>query len=155
MEFMDVVRMRRSVRKFKPTPIPKIDVEYVLEAARLAPSWGNKQCWRYIVVTDQAMRKRITMTDWAAGAEDDDAFKRVIDGYDHELLKDIRCPVLLIQGNPKKGGIFTDEAVAYAKANIMDNQHVYIPEYDHNLGLYSWDTGKLLQAINVFLESLR
>ena len=95
------------------------------------------------------------LTDWAAGAEDDDAFKRVIDGYDHELLKDIRCPVLLIQGNPKKGGIFTDEAVAYAKANIMDNQHVYIPEYDHNLGLYSWDTGKLLQAINVFLESLR
>jgi pimeloyl-ACP methyl ester carboxylesterase len=95
------------------------------------------------------------LTDWAAGAEDDDAFKRVIDGYDHELLKDIRCPVLLIQGNPKKGGIFTDEAVAYAKANIMENQHVYIPEYDHNLGLYSWDTGKLLQAVNVFLESLR
>ncbi len=68
MEFMDVVRMRRSVRKYKQTPVPRIDVEYVLEAARLAPSWGNKQCWRYIVVTDQAMRKRITMTDWAAGA---------------------------------------------------------------------------------------
>ena len=65
---MDVVRKRRSVRKFKPTTIPKNDIEYVLEAARLAPSWGNKQCWRYIIVTDQAMRKRITMTDWAAGA---------------------------------------------------------------------------------------
>jgi len=95
------------------------------------------------------------LTDWAVGAEDDDAFERVIDGYDHEYLRDVRCPVLLIQGNPKKGGIFTDEAVAYAKANIRDNQHIYIPEYDHNLGLYSWDTGKLLQAINVFLESLR
>jgi pimeloyl-ACP methyl ester carboxylesterase len=95
------------------------------------------------------------LTDWATGAEDDEAFRRVIDGYDHERLVDIKCPVLLIQGNPKYGGIFTDEAVAYAKANIRDNQHVYIPEYDHNLGLYSWDTGRLLQAINAFLESLR
>ncbi|MGD0803593.1 MAG: alpha/beta hydrolase [Candidatus Bathyarchaeia archaeon] len=95
------------------------------------------------------------LTDWAAGAEDDEAFRRVIDGYEHERLRDIKCPVLLIQGNPKKGGIFTDEAVDYAKANIKDSYHIYIPEYDHNLGLYNWDTGKLLQAISVFLESLR
>ena len=66
MEFMDVVRKRRSVRKYKSTPVPREDIEYVLEAARLAPSWGNKQCWRYIVVTDEATRRRITMTDWAA-----------------------------------------------------------------------------------------
>ena len=95
------------------------------------------------------------LTDWVAGGEDEAAFMRVIDGYDHERLSDIRCPVLLIQGNPEKGGIFTDEAVAYAKAKIRDHYHVYIDEYDHNLGLYSWETGKLLQAINVFLEAQR
>jgi pimeloyl-ACP methyl ester carboxylesterase len=95
------------------------------------------------------------LRDWAVGAEDDEAYNRVIDGYDHEELKNIRCPVLLIQGNPKKGGIFTDEAVAFAKANIRNHYHVYIPEYDHNLGFYSWDTGKLLQAVNVFLEAQR
>ena len=93
------------------------------------------------------------LSDWVAGGEDEGAFRRVIEGYDHELLKDIRCPVLLVQGNPMKGGIFTDEAVEYAKANIRDSYHVYIPEYDHNLGLYNWDTGKLLQAITVFLEA--
>jgi len=93
------------------------------------------------------------LRDWAAGAEDDEAYNRVIDGYDHERLRDIKCPVLLIQGDPKKGGIFTDEAVAYAKANIRENYHVHIPEYDHNLGLYNWDTSKLLQAVNAFLES--
>lgn len=93
------------------------------------------------------------LADWAAGGEDDDAFRRVIEGYDHERLSDIMCPVLLIQGNPDKGSIFTDEAVAYAKASIKNHYHVYIDEYDHNLGLYNWDTGKLLQAINVFLEA--
>ncbi len=95
------------------------------------------------------------LRDWAVGDVDADAFRRVTTGYEDKLLRDIRCPVLLVQGNPKKGGIFTDEAVEFAKANIGEAYHVYIPEYDHNLGLYSWDTGKLLQAVNVFLESLR
>jgi len=95
------------------------------------------------------------LTDWAMGDRDADAFKHVTTGYDEKFLKEIKCPVLLVQGNPKKGGIFTDEAVAFAKENIKDSYHVYISEYDHNLGLYSWDTSKLLQAVNVFLESLR
>lgn len=68
MEFMDVVKKRKSIRKYKPDKVPKADVEYVLEAARLAPSWANRQCWRYIVVTDEATRKKITMTEWAAKA---------------------------------------------------------------------------------------
>jgi pimeloyl-ACP methyl ester carboxylesterase len=95
----------------------------------------------------------MVLSDWETGGEDDEAFRRVTEGYDHELLKEIECPVLLLQGNPKKGGIFTDEAVEYALANIKNSVHVYIEEYDHNLGLYNWDTGKLLQAINVFLEA--
>ncbi len=95
------------------------------------------------------------LTDWAVGDRDADAFKRVTTGYDEKLLKEIKCPVLLVQGNPEKGGIFTDEAVAFAKKNIKDSYHVYISEYDHNLGLYNWDTSKLLQAVNVFIESLR
>jgi pimeloyl-ACP methyl ester carboxylesterase len=94
------------------------------------------------------------LTDWAIGGKDAEAFKRVTTGYDDELLKDIRCPVLLIQGNPRKGGIFTDEAVAFAREKIRDSYHVYIQEYDHNLGLYNWETNKLLQALHVFLESL-
>lgn len=68
MEFMDVVKKRRSIRKYKPDEVPKADIEYVLEAARLAPSWANRQCWRYIVVTDEATRKKIAITEWAAKA---------------------------------------------------------------------------------------
>jgi nitroreductase len=68
MEFMEVIRDRRSIRKYKSTPVSKEDIEYVLEAARLAPSWGNRQCWRYIVVDDEELRRRITMRGWAAEA---------------------------------------------------------------------------------------
>ena len=65
---MEVIKKRKSVRKYKPDPIDEEKITYVLEAARLAPSWGNKQCWRYIVVTDEALKKKITEHVWATEA---------------------------------------------------------------------------------------
>jgi nitroreductase len=59
MEFMDLVRRRRSIRRYKPDTVPEEKLKYVLEAARLAPSWGNRQCWRYIIVTGETLRKRV------------------------------------------------------------------------------------------------
>jgi len=59
MEFMEVVRQRRSVRKYKPDPIPQAKIDYVLEAARLAPSWANGQCWVFIVVTDPKVKHEL------------------------------------------------------------------------------------------------
>ncbi|OGD56889.1 hypothetical protein A3K78_06585 [Candidatus Bathyarchaeota archaeon RBG_13_52_12] len=68
MDFMELVKKRRSIRKYKPDPVPKKDIEYILEAARQAPSWTNRQCWRYIIVSDEATRKKITTREWTAEA---------------------------------------------------------------------------------------
>ena len=68
MEFQELVRKRRSIRRYKSDPVPQKKLEYVLEAARLAPSWGNRQCWRFIVVKDEAKRRVITTREWAAEA---------------------------------------------------------------------------------------
>ncbi|MEM2111163.1 MAG: nitroreductase family protein, partial [Candidatus Bathyarchaeia archaeon] len=65
---MEVIRKRRSIRKYLPKPVRKEDIEYVLEAARLAPSWANRQCWRYIVVTDEPLKKKIAQREWIAEA---------------------------------------------------------------------------------------
>ncbi len=43
---------RRSVRNFKKTPVPEPLVRRVLEAGRFAPSAGNHQPWKFVVVTD-------------------------------------------------------------------------------------------------------
>jgi len=56
---MDLALKRRSIRKYKPDAIPAEKLNYVLEAARIAPSWGNRQCWKYILVTEEALRKKI------------------------------------------------------------------------------------------------
>jgi nitroreductase len=56
MDLSQVIRDRRSIRKYKDTPIEWEKIEQVLNAARLAPSWKNQQCWRFLVLTDPAKR---------------------------------------------------------------------------------------------------
>jgi len=62
MELLEAIRNRRSVRKYK-ADMPSEDlIAYVLEAARLAPSWANTQCWEFILVTDPAVKSRLAQT---------------------------------------------------------------------------------------------
>ncbi|NOZ20062.1 MAG: nitroreductase [Planctomycetes bacterium] len=59
MEFDGVIKTRRSVRSYRDDPIPDDVLERVLTAAQSAPSANNVQPWRYIVVRDEATRKKI------------------------------------------------------------------------------------------------
>jgi len=62
MELIDVIRGRRSIRKYK-TDMPSDEIiSYVLEAAQLAPSWANTQCWEFILVRDEAIRLKLSET---------------------------------------------------------------------------------------------
>ena len=47
----DLMKSRRSVRRFKPEAPPRERIEALLEAAVSAPSASNKQPWRFLVVT--------------------------------------------------------------------------------------------------------
>ncbi|MFC1981050.1 nitroreductase family protein [Chloroflexota bacterium] len=62
MEVMEAITTRRSIRKYKPDPIDDKTLEMVLEAARLAPSWANTQCWRFIVVRDNKTKAQLAAT---------------------------------------------------------------------------------------------
>lgn len=53
MELMEAVINRRSIRKFLPEQVPTDLIATILEAARWAPSGGNRQPGRFIVVTDK------------------------------------------------------------------------------------------------------
>jgi len=59
MEFFDLVKKRRSIRKYKPRLVSDRDIEYILNAARLAPSSKNRQCWKYVVVKDKKIIEKI------------------------------------------------------------------------------------------------
>lgn len=62
MDFKQVLRNRKSVKEFSSKRIPEYKIDALLDAASLAPSWGNNQCWRVVVVKDEDMRERISET---------------------------------------------------------------------------------------------
>jgi nitroreductase len=59
MEVIDAIRSRKSVRSYLDKAVEKEKLSRVLEAARMAPSAGNRQEWRFVVVTDPEKRRRL------------------------------------------------------------------------------------------------
>jgi len=65
MELSEAIQKRVSIRRWKPKSVEREKIVKVLEAGRRAPSWGNVQPWRYIVVQDKAKIQELAKT--AAG----------------------------------------------------------------------------------------
>jgi len=59
MSCVDKLLTRRSIRKFKDTPIPDEVMQKILEAGRQSPSAINVQPWHFIVVTDQKLKDKL------------------------------------------------------------------------------------------------
>jgi nitroreductase len=51
----DVFQKRRSVRQFRPDAIPEKDIVRIIDAARMAPTSGNQQPWKFLVVRDRKL----------------------------------------------------------------------------------------------------
>jgi nitroreductase len=58
-DFLELVKKRRSIRKFKSDRIPDEYIDKIIEAARWAPSGGNSQPWEFIVIKKKEFRDRI------------------------------------------------------------------------------------------------
>lgn len=57
MELLPEILQRRSIRRFKSTPVEWQQLERILEAGRLAPSAKNRQEWRFIVIQKMETRE--------------------------------------------------------------------------------------------------
>ena len=49
----DVFQKRRSVRKFRPDAIPETHITQIIDAARMAPTSGNQQPWKFLIIQDK------------------------------------------------------------------------------------------------------
>jgi nitroreductase len=62
MDVTEAIAKRVTTRSWKPVPVEREKIVKVLEAGRRAPSWGNTQPWRYVVVQDKARIKELADT---------------------------------------------------------------------------------------------
>lgn len=72
MTILEPILSRRSIRKYKSSPIEDDKVRAMLESARLAPSGNNTQPWNFIIVHSDIVKKRIVEVchkqNWMLGA---------------------------------------------------------------------------------------
>jgi nitroreductase len=63
----DAIFTTRAMRRLKTDPIPRVDLEYVIEAATMAPSAGNYQMWSFVVVSDRGLMAEMAGTHREVG----------------------------------------------------------------------------------------
>ena len=68
-QLRDLLSWRRDVRRFKPDPIPKDLLTELLATACLAPSVGNSQPWRFVVVETPTLRAAVIRDYESCNAE--------------------------------------------------------------------------------------
>jgi nitroreductase len=66
--FWEVMKNRRSVRNFKPDPVPEKHLLKIVDAARMAPCAGNEQPWKFIIVQDKKLIEAIK-NEWTKEIE--------------------------------------------------------------------------------------
>ena len=59
MDALEAIRKRRSVRDYTGDPVPREDLEAIVDAGRLAATGYNKQPWDFIVVTNPEMINKL------------------------------------------------------------------------------------------------
>ena len=122
----DALRQRRSIRRFRDQPVPESLLLQVLDAGRWAPSAGNIQPWRMILVSDPKVRAELleAMTDYlkeealSTGATEEEAEETA-----RAALEPLpRAPVLVVACMTKE--IFGDRSERWLSEHAMGVQSV-------------------------------
>lgn len=72
LDFRDLMRGRRTVREYSSEPVPRRLIELAIETAASAPSGANRQPWKFVVISDPELKRRIRV---AAEAEERQSYE--------------------------------------------------------------------------------
>lgn len=65
---LDLIKSRKSVRKYSEKHISDEDLRKILEAGRLAPSWMNVQSWKFILIKSEENKELLSKLFSRAGS---------------------------------------------------------------------------------------
>jgi nitroreductase len=124
MDIFEVIRTRRSIRRFKDKPVEDEKIRTLLEALRQSPSWSNLQCWRLIVVRDKITREKISNLSYV------ESFFAPLGYKANPSRKGIaEAPVVIIAcADPSQSGVLWDQPfymtdIGIAAQNLMLAAH--------------------------------
>jgi len=138
MDLYDAMKTLRAVRRLRPDPIPDDVLHRVLEAATWAPTGGNVQPWRIVVVRDREKKQRLgslyaehwsayTTTHRKLLAQAPDAVRerneRMIRAGDHLAERFADTPAVLVQCFHPEGLAVTD--AEQGRVSVVGGASVY------------------------------
>lgn len=143
-EFGDVLAGRRSVRSFRPEPVPRDVLMKVLTAGSWAPSPTNRQGWEFAAVYSDSVKKE--MADAARAAWDDacaraGGISETVAGYSGNSVWFADAPVVIVVSARRPDGfmasLFGDDAgriSGSAAAAAMSAQNIMLAAHAEGLG---------------------
>ena len=107
----EAIYSQRAIRHLKPDPVPEETIRKLIEAATKAPSGGNSQPWKFIVIRDAPTKARIAdyyLRSWEAvygsqAANPGSLQPRVRSSADHMARNMANVPVLILACLQHKG----------------------------------------------------
>ena len=121
MEMLELIKNRRSIRRYKKDPVNDSQIMDILEAGRWAPSGLNNQPWRFVVIKDNDFKSKLaSLTHYSA----------IVSGADFCI------------------GVFFNEAAGYDRDKDMMGIGACIQNmllYSHSIGIGSVWLGEILK----------
>lgn len=133
MDVYEAIKTRRSVRAYQDKPIPEEVLNRILEAARLAPSAGNRQDWKFIVVKDPETRKAIATAS-----------------RNQQFIAEAPVVIVAVSLNPDR--IMSCEVPAYAVDLAIAVDHITLAATAEGLGtcwIGAFSQGEMKKILNV------
>ena len=139
--FLELVRARRSIRKFREDPIPQETLHSLIEAASWAPSASNRQDWEFTVITSENVKEEMKKLVWSRWEsllrrEKEDAVTEGLRSYLKNFDWFAQAPVLIVIsakrpeaflcnmfGDAAEGIAGTSVSAAMAAENLMLAAH--------------------------------
>ena len=169
LDFLELIKNRRSIRRFKSDPIPDEYIEKIIEAARWAPSGFNSQPWEFLVVKDKRLKDRILKSidqhrNLIAAAESTGDKQKIrqmsLPWHDEEMDYHIAPVLIILFSDTRTKVALPDMGKRYSdKTRLLFNSslscaYIYMQLAATTLGLATQWLGAMPEAVKVIKQIL-
>lgn len=125
---LDAIAARRSIRKFKNTPVPRHIIEEIIKAGAFAPSSKNRQPWHFVVTTGKAKEEALAAMEQGLRREAQQPFlpesAQYIAGAWNTLAIMRQAPVIIFVVNPLGLDLLTPQNAENRVFEICNTQSI-------------------------------
>ena len=141
MEIMQAIEDRRSIRKFKPDPVPEEILDKILRAGTLAPSGKNKQPWKFYVVQGEKRQEMIEVMGKGINRLENDGVRSGSAKFTRKIME--TAPVTIFIFNPTSKHPLFERHVLEKYSDLVDIQSVGAAIQNMLLAAMAFELGTL------------